>query len=286
MITIELITADGVAHDLDECVAWSVDGIAGMLAVPEKRGRDLVIPQAHGELHLPGKKYAATNVVLRPWVRGVNPDGTIPEAGDGRLVFHRNLRTLLTWFTVDEQVALRLTLEDGTARQIVGEVIDAIAPDVDGRGRDTVGRLSVALRCASPFWTDVDPVSQVVAAGAPVVLTEFAGATAPMEDLLLVFGPQNNPRLAQPSTEIFVQLNRVITAGQTITVDTQLWQVFGSAGVAGGIYEDLAYGGRGTSRWFALRPEPGGGTPVVELTTTSGAGGSVTVTGRRKYKIA
>jgi hypothetical protein len=286
MITIELITADGVIHDLDECIAWGVDGIAGMLAVPEKRGRDLVIPQAHGELHLPGKKYAASNVVLRPWVRGVNANGTIPEAGTGRLVFHQNLRQLLAWFSVDEQVTLRLTLEDGTAREIVGEVIDAIAPDISGTDRDTVGRLSVALRCASPFWTDLEPVSQVVPAGAPVTLTAFAGATAPMEDLLLEFGPQNNPKLTQPSTEIFVQLNRVITAGQTITVDTTVWQVFGSAGVAGGLYEDLAYGGRGTSRWFALMPGPGGGTPVVELTNTGGAGGSVTVTGRRKYKIA
>jgi hypothetical protein len=286
MITIELITADGVAHDLDACIDRGVDGIPGLLAVPEKRGRDLVVPQSHGELHLPGKKYGANTIVLRPWVRGVTPDGTIPEAGDGRLVFHQNLRHLLALFTVDEQVTLRLTLEDGTAREITGEVLDAIPPDIEGRDRDTVGRLNVALRCAFPFWSDLDDTEVVVIAGAPQTLTEFAGADAPMEDLLVEFDPQSNPRLEQTSTGIWVQVNRVILPGQTITVDSATWQVYGSPGVAPGLYEDLAYGGRGTTRWFALRPEPGGGPPVVELTQTGPGAGSATVTGKRRFKIA
>jgi hypothetical protein len=73
-----------------------------------------------------------------------------------------------------------------------------------------------------------------------------------------------------------VQLNRVITSGKTVTVDTGGWIVFGSTGVPGGLYEDLDYGEHGTSRWFALRPESGGAAPIVELTST--AGGTVTVT--------
>jgi hypothetical protein len=278
-MNIDLITADDVVHDLDACIDRGVDGIPGLVAIPEKRGRDLVVPGSHGELHLPGKKYGANTVVFRPWVRGVEPDGTIPEAGAARLVFHQNLRRLLTLLTVEEQVTLRLTLEDGTARQITGEVLAAIPRDIDGR-------LDVALRCAAPFWSDPDHTTATVTSGAEQTLTEFTGADAPMEDLLVVFDAQSNPRLEQPSTGIWVQINRVILPGQTVTVDTTEWQVYGSPGVAPGLYEDLAYGGRGTTRWFALRPEPGGAPPVVELTQTGPGTGTATVTGKRKYKIA
>lgn len=281
---IEVITSDEVVHDLDTCVVHGVDGIAGMLVVPSKRGENLVVPGSHGELHIPAKKHNPANVVLQLWVRGVNPDGTIPADGDARRVFVGNLRALVAMFTVDEQVILRHTLSDGSAREIVGEVTDTIEPDITGWGRWSLGQFAVALTCAHPFWADVDEVTSTVDAGSPAALTEFEGATAPMEDLLIELGPQSNPRLEQPSTGIFVKVNRVIEAGQTITVDTSTWEVYGSPGVAGGLYEDLEYGGRGTARWFALSPEPGG-TPVVELTNSDGSGGQVVITGKRKYKI-
>jgi hypothetical protein len=291
---IEVITADGVAHDLDECVTRGVDGVAGLVRIAAKRGSNLVVPGEHGERHIPGKRYGAANVVLPLWVRGVLPDGSPPGGDDigARLAFHANLRTLAGWFVVDEQVTIRHTLTDGTAREITGEVTDAIEPTVTGAGRHTIGQLTVALNCADPFWSDIAAVTATVDAGAPVELVEFAGASAPMEDLQLVFGPQSNPRLAQPTTGVFVTVARVISTGQTITVETGPfagrpgWEVYGSPGVGPGLYEDLSYGGRGTSRWFALRPNPGGRAPVVELTNTSGGGGQVTITGRRRYKIA
>ena len=281
---IEVITSDEVVHDIDTCVVWGVDGPNGMLTVPAKRGSNLVVPGTHGELHIPAKKYGAANLVLQMWVRGVNPDGTIPADGDARRVFVENLRELVAIFTVDEQVTLRHTLSDGSAREITGEVTDVIEPDITGWGRWSLGRFAVGLNCAHPFWSDPDPVQSFAASGAPTLLTEFAGMTAPVEDLLITFGPQSNPRLEQPSTGIWVRINRVIEPGQTITIDTSTWEVYGTGGVAGGLYEDLEYGGRGTTRWFALSPEPSG-APIVELTETSGGGGTVTITGKRKYKI-
>jgi hypothetical protein len=289
---IDVITGDGVAHNLDRLCAQGVDGITRMMKVPAKRGSNLVVPQEHGERHLPGKRSGPANLVLPLWVRGVLPDGTVPGPSDAeaRLEFHANLRALVGLFVVDELVTLRHTLSDGSARDIVGEVTDSIEPTVTGFGRGTYGQLNVALNCADPFWSDTADATQVVVAGTPVELTAFASASAPMENLQLVFSPQANPRLEQPSTGIFVRLDRIITTGQTITVETgpiadrKGWLVYGSPGIAGGLYEDLAYGGRGTSRWFALKPEPGGSAPVVQLTNTSGTG-QVQVTGRRRYKI-
>jgi hypothetical protein len=118
-----------------------------------------------------------------------------------------------------------------------------------------------AVNCADPFWADIDPRHRDPPPSPttpPRPFTEFAGASAPMEDLLVTFSPQSNPRLTQPYTDIFVQVGRVITAGQTVTVDTAQWQVYGTGGAAAGLYEDLEYGGRGTTRFFALTPEPGG----------------------------
>lgn len=155
-----------------------------------------------------------------------------------------------------------------------------------GAGRWTLGRFSVVLNCADPFWADLDPVTSTATSAAPTPLVEFAGAGTWMEDLLITFGPQNNPRLEQASTGIFVAVGRVIAPGQTIVVNTATWQVYGTGGVAAGLYEDLSYGGTGTTRWFALKPEPGGGPPIVTLTETGVGTGSVTITGRRRHPIA
>lgn len=284
---LEVIGADGEPHDLDECITRGVSDLAGLFAVPEKRGTNLVVPGEHGRMHVVSKKYDANILVLNLWVRGALPDGSLPEGGDGQQQFVENLRQLLGWFSADEVVTLRYTV-DGAAREITGEVLDGISPQLDGYGRYRSARVRVVLECAHPFWADVEPVEETVSLenGETAALEEFAGATAPMEDLQLVFEEQNNPRLSQVSTGIFVKLNRVIGSGQTITVDTAAWEVYGSSGVAGGLYEDLEYGGRQTNRWFALFPEPGGGAPVVQLQHTGGGEASVTVTGKRKYKIA
>lgn len=291
---IEVVVAPGTAyeqtHELDQLVARGVEGAGGLMAVPERRGGNMVVPGSHGELHVVGKKYGANTLVMPLWVRGVNPDGTVPNPGDSaaRLLFHDNLRTLTGLFTEGEQIVVRHTLTDGSAREIRGEVTDRVDPEMSGAGRWTLGRLSVAVNCADPFWADIDPVTatRTLANDATSALTEFAGASAPMEDLLVTFSPQSNPRLTQPYTDIFVQVGRVITAGQTVTVDTAQWQVYGTGGAAAGLYEDLEYGGRGTTRFFALTPEPGGAAPVVRLNHTGGGTGQVAVTGKRKYKIA
>jgi len=282
---LEVITADGVAHDLDTCTTRGVQDIQGLFTVPEKRGENLVIAGEHGRMHVVSKKHDAHIIVLGLWVRGVLPDGTLPEAGYAQFV--ENLRELVGWFTTDEMITLRHTV-DGDAREITGEVLRVIEPELSGYGRYRSAQVKIVIECAAPFWADVEPVTQTVTLPTlgTATLTAFAGATAPMEDLFIEFGQANNPRLSQVSTGVFVQLNRVITAGQTITVDTADWEVYGSPGVAGGLYEDLEYGGQHTNRWFALLPEPGGGAPVVQLQHTGGGTASVTVTGKRKYKIA
>lgn len=275
--------------NLDEVVAQGVDGgVAGLLKVPAKRGSDIVIPGAHGQMFVPNKLFDAGNAVLSMWVRGVNPDGTLPGTTDSaaRVAFHQRARALCDLFA-PERVAIRHTLDDGTARQIVGEVTDVLDWSVRGSGRNTLGQVTVGLRCADPFWSDLDVSTQTVtgATGVTAQLGVFDGASAPMEDLLVVFGESSNPRIEQVSTGIFARVGKVIPTGGTITVDTANWQVYGAGGApTTGLYEALTYGGRGTARWFALMPESGG--PTVKFEHTGGGTRSVTITGRRRYRIA
>ncbi len=286
---VDVINGSGVVTNLDQLVQRGVESITGLMSVPEKRGGNLVVPGSHGELHIPGKKYGAANLVSQLWVRGINPDGTFPGADDAtRLAFHANLRTLINLFTVDERITLRHTLSDGSQREIVGEVTDAIQPTVDSFGRYTNGTFAVALNCASPFWADLTAVSQSISSTGAATLTNFAGADTWMEDLTLTFGAsQSNPRLTQASTGLFVQVGKVIAAGQGTVVNTAAWTVTATGGLSStGLYEALSYGASPlTSRWFAMRPEPGGAAPILTLTQTGGGTGQVTIAGKRRYRI-
>jgi hypothetical protein len=192
--------------------------------------------------------------VLTLWVRGANPDGSLPE-GEGQEQFVENLRELTSWFTDDELVTLRYTV-NGDAREIIGEVITSIEPKPDGYGRYRSATVKIALNCAQPFWADVEPRVQTVtlAADEEATLTEFAGATAPMEDLLVVFAQQSNPRLMQESTSVFVALDRVVTSGQTITVCGCSPSCTASAGRCGGnVTQCRGWSRRYGTSWPATR---------------------------------
>lgn len=288
------VITGGVEYNLDRLVAQGVEGVTGLMRVPEKRGGNLIIPGAHGELHIPGKKSSAASLVLPLWVRGVNPNGTIPGQSDAaaRLAFHDNLRELMGLFVVDELVTIRHTLSDGSAREIVGEVTDAIEPELLNAGRNTLGRFTVGINCGDPFWADVAASEETVTSTAGIVpLAAFAGASAPMEDLVVTFGPSLNPRLAQPSTGLHMEYGGLISAGQSLIVDTSDDPVTGwSLASTGGLewdYRQLSYPQnhtRTTSRWFALAPERG--APSVQFTHTGAGAATATISGRRKYKIA
>jgi hypothetical protein len=227
------ISVNGV--NLDQLLAQGVEGSAGLRKVPGKRGSNIDVPNRHGQLHVAGKRYQAAACLLPMWVRGVNPDGSVPSDPGGRLLFEQRLRELVALFTCGELVTLRHTLTDGSAREITGEVVDVLDPSVDGIGRDTLGQVNVGLTCADPFWTDIVNSSATVtlAAGATRMLAEFGDATAPMEDLLINFGPGTNLVLTQVETGAFLAYDGPITSGRHLAVDTSAFTVVGTVDTGG-----------------------------------------------------
>lgn len=280
--------------DLDDLVAQGVEGASDLHTVPGKRGANVMIPQRHGALHVPDKRYQPTSLVLPLWVRGVNPDGTVPDGTDSaaRLAFHDRLRALVALFVVGERVTIRHTLSDATAREILGEVTEVMDFTVQGRGRHTLGRVSIGLDCADPFWSDLTDTTATfsLANGQTVNLTDFAPASAPMDDLIIAFFPGSNPQITQISTGAFLAYNGVIATGRKLVVNTSDWSVVGTID-AGGTWlpsgaptqhiARIQHGG--SHRLLSLSPQSP--YPILSLTHTGGGVMSVTLTARQRHLV-
>jgi hypothetical protein len=270
-----------------------VDDVSGLHKVPGKRTQNVEIPGRHGNLWVPHKRYAPASFVIPMWVRGVNPDGSVPSDPAARIAFYQRARALVDLFTIGEQVNLTYTLPDGTSRQLVAEVDDVLDFTVSGYGRYTLGKVSVGLTAADPFWSDTNPVTSTatLTTGQTTTLTEFGAASAPMDDLVVIFGASSNPTITQLSTGVFLGYNGVIATGQQLVVDTGAWTVSGAL-TAGGTWNPssaplqhiarIRHGG-GVPRLFSLAPEDP--APVIQLSHTGGSSATVTISGKQRYLL-
>lgn len=283
--------------NLDDLLAQGMAGVEGLHRVPAKRGRNVRTPGRHGELHIPGKLYDTADLLLPLWVRGVNPDGTLPEDEPARLAFHQRVRALSKLFTAGELITIRHTLSDDSSREITGEVLDTNAWKIANSGNATIGLVNVPLVCADPFWTDHDPTTatRTLTSGETATLTEFADADAPMDDLHVLLGPGNNPRLAQeltaPAVGAWVAYDGIIAAGRKVDVDTSAWWATGLVD-AGGTWDPATAPTQHIprvrhsplhARLFTLAPQHP--APIVRLTHTGGGTMTVSVVGRRRYLV-
>lgn len=286
------ISANGTS--LDDLLAQGIEGSTGLHSVPAKRGSNIDVPQRHGQLHVPHKRYQSAALVFPMWVRGVNPDGSLPSGTDAaaRLAFHARVRALVKLFIAGELVTIRHTLSDGTAREITGEVTDVIDFTVARAGRNTLGRVSVGLNCADPFWTDLTDTVETfsLATGNTASLTGFGAASAPMDDVIVRFHPSSNPELTQVSTGVFVAYDGIIAAGRKLEVNTATWAVTGTID-AGGTWVPgsaptqhiarIRHGG--AARLFSLAPQHP--SPVVQLEHTGGGSATASITGKQRHLV-
>lgn len=276
-------TAGSTTVDLTNGVWCRVPDGSGLLRGAALRSQNQVVPGVHGEAISVLQVYSAGAVVVPLVVLGVDRVTGL-QVGDGTAQLRDNLRYLSRVFHAPT-VTLTHEWPDGAQVQAVGRMQGDPFEGERWVSNPPGSQVSVALGIPGAFWTDVTPVvgsTRTLATGGTAVLTEFADATAPMDELVITFGPCSNPRLYQEDTGSVIAYQGVISSGRQLTVDTADWALgIGSGAAWTPDYSDLRYTPR--ARWFELDPTVG--TPTIRFEHTGGGSATVQITARRKYFV-
>lgn len=260
----------------------NMESLAGMLRSPARRGEGITVPGRHGVLRRADRPFDAVSKVLPFWVIGADQVTGSTLVGDAELTaFYANHDALLTRLhgpTLQFDHGL-----PGVVRRTVAEIAEEPLDCSRVPGSPLFGRMDVTVTVFDAFAVDptaitTEPFS--LTSGGDRVMTEFAGATAPMADLSITFiGPVNNPELRQTTTPSFVAYDGVIGSGQTLTIhcdDNAPVPLVGTGGLVPD-YTKLRYL---PPRWFELNPSAG---LTVSLVHTGGGSASCSISGRRKF---
>lgn len=269
----ETITVNGL--DL-RSVATNIESLAGLLTTPARRGSNIEVPGRHGAIPTANKRYGVGEVVLPLWVKGVGSSG-VTGSDDAQVTeFYANLDRILQAFHAGT-VVVDHTLPDGSVRRALCELLEPVAFSREPAS-PLFGRASVALTIPGAFWFELNNQTHTATLtnGGSTAATPFAGATAPMDELTLTFGPGSNPELGQGP--VFFAYDGIIGSGQTLVVNTGSWTASGTGGLVVD-YSKLRHGG--SPRWFEMSPEDP--APTLNLLHTGGGSMSVTVTGKRHF---
>jgi len=289
------ITVDGVRLDT---LAWNISKISRQVA--SRRSADYEVPGVDGVVASLNDPLEAVTFGLEVFVMGTDADGSVPPAGRAD-TFRANLDELVHLFGKrHELLDLRETVATGVERQALAKVVDSIAPEVNLPG--SAGSFTVGLTIPAGMWQDVDTQDWAGVAGTASgtnqeVLT-LRGATERITDaIFLVKGPVTNPRLRDPVTGAYVQLNRALSSTEFWRVNVATWAsrygtglTLGSADTAGTDAQALTqYGGtRNQVHFLPLVPARNATGTVrwtrVSLTGTGmTAASQVSVRARRKF---
>lgn len=285
------MTVDGVRLDT---LAHNIEVFSGRLGMPAVRGENRVLPGRHGRKWR-AKQFDEASKVLSMWVNGCDADGAIPGGSNAYREFRKNLDALNTLFGTRHRLLdiKQMQLgETATERQILAEVQQVIDPEVFGF---IAAKFSVELRVPAAFWQDTADITYTSAAnlasGVILSLAGFAGATAPMGDLIyLVKGPANAPKLIDYATAHYVQLATNLADGTNWRINAGTWEsstgvgLTLTSGTATSVVGSTVASGIHLPEYMVLTPN-GVVAPQLQLVTGGGNGANtqVQVMGRRKY---
>lgn len=285
------VSVDGVRLDT---LAWNIQKINRATAA--RRASDYDIPNMDGQLPSLNDPLEGTTYGLEMWLRGTDVDGSVPVAGS-RDTLRANLDEVLHLFGKRHALLdLRELVAVGVERRAWAKVTDSIQPDLDTPGGQ--GTFTVSLSIPAGVWEDVDATDQTI--NAPVTaaeLTGLQGATERVNDaVFLVTGPANTPRITDPATGMWVELNANLAGGQFWRFNSATWASRYGAGLGLGSADTTGTDGSGLtttggpSRAYGLPLTPIRDTGLRRVRATlTAASGIVAVTTklstrtRRKY---
>lgn len=264
----------------------------GWVQIPARRGKNVPVPGAHGELWVPNKRYEMGSMLLDMWVRDTDADNVTTNPTNRYAAWRQNLDALLQLFNSSYALLdVRVQFSATDIRQAFAEVKAISDPVMRG---DTYGELKVSLDIPGTFWRTPTQVQFASPTGASAAATHtligFAGATAPIEDAqFLVEGPITNPKITDPVTGHYVQLAKVLAAGEAWMLDSGAWSSKTGAtatvqwNTTGGISQIPLTTAVGPflPAYMGLAP---GSSVVVQLSGTgTGTGTKLSVRGYRKF---
>lgn len=293
------LSVDGVRLDT---LAWNIEAI--QRATAGRRSSDLEVPGLDGVRPSLNDPLNAATMGLSMFVRGTDADGLVPGGSNARTQFMRNLDELVHLFGKRHALLdVQQTQGDGTVRRAWAKVTDTIAPEVNTPG--SAARFSVGMSLPYGVWEDVDTsdwTSGALTANTSVEVTALAGATERILDaVLLVKGPITNPRITDPATGAWVQLNQALVSTSYWRVNIGTWASRYGSGLGLGSADTTGTNGQasttygGTRRqtvFLPLVPTRSGGSRKVFLQVSSGGGATaidaaarLSVRARRKYAL-
>jgi hypothetical protein len=148
------------------------------------------------------------------------------------------------------------------------------------------GRFKATVVIPAAGWTDTTMTTSgtfALATGNAISLSAFSGATAPITDVKVRFGPGSNPRLTSP-TGAYVQWNGVIPPGQMVEFDSATGLI--GPGTGTNWYPTYAAGTYAYSpgpRFYEIDPAEG---LTATITHTGGGSLNVEVLGTRRYRTS
>lgn len=263
--------------------SWSVDGYNlsslahdiqtydGLDDFPDVNVEDIDKPQDHGVM--PGIPYfGAARKAVKMNINTTRANGTTGATEDARRgIFYENLDILTRVFYRRQLLDVQRTLPDGTVRRAYCRTITGIKPTTLGL---SAGSVTFDLQVPAGFWEDVNTITSAqYAAGTAFAVTEFAAATAPLNELEFdIIGPYTNPRITDPETGAYVQLNATTTGSGAVTLKNKDQTVVGAS--------LSAVTHQGDSKWLTLYPSP---TGVLVTFAGGDAGARLVVRGKRRY---
>jgi hypothetical protein len=289
------LSVDGVRLDT---LAFNI--LAIQRATAGRRAADLEVPGVDGVLPSLNDPLNAATLGLQMLVRGTDADGLVPPAGAAE-TFQDNLDELVHLFGKRHALLdLQQTQADGTVRRAWAKVLDAIAPEMNQPG--SAAQFSVGLSLPYGVWEDVAATDWAGAAGAASgtaqEVTTLRGATERIQDaVVLVQGPVTNPRLTDPATGAYVQLNQTLVGTSLWRVNVGTWASRYGAGLGLGSADTTGtsgaaatvYGGtRRQTAFLPLVPVREAGERRVKIALSGGgmtAATQVSVRARRKFAL-
>ncbi len=301
------ISVDGVRLDT---LAWNITKITR--ATAGRRSGDYEVPNLDGAIPSLHDPLEPASFGLELWLRGTDADGAVPSAGQLDTM-RANLDELLHLFGKRHRfLDLREQVSATEERRAWAKLDDSISPELNAPGSAGVMNVSFTL----PFGVWESPLERdwtaAPASGAVSEVTTLDGSTERITDaVFLVRGPVTTPRITDPSSGMYVQLDAALADGQAWLLDSRTWTSrYGSTtlpalGASYGLdtYGLGIYGGApgqpngtdasglvtigGPGRAYPLPLTPvrrfGRRVPLVTISSASGNAPSVTIRSRRKY---